>query len=153
MPSSFAATLALISLTTGAQAAADSAPVVDGELEVLVKRYFQGMVDGDGAQIRQVFHPDAQLFGVFGGQSVTIPLEAWIERIEGDPKPAADALVSPAPEDGVEWRILSAEVEGDIARLAVRDRFLGVWYTDYLTLLRADGTWRIVNKTFTYDKR
>ena len=152
MPAPFAATLALISLASGAQAAADG-PAVDPELEVLVKRYFQGMVDGDGAAIRDVFHPDAQLFGVFGGQPVTIPLEAWIERIEGDPQPAPDARISPAPEDGVEWRILSAEVEGDIARLAVRDRFLGVWYTDYLTLRRSDGAWRIVNKTFTYDKR
>ena len=84
---------------------------------------------------------------------MVIPLDAWIERIEGDPKPAADAVISPAPKDGVEWRVLAAEIHGDIARLTVRDRFLGVWYTDVLTLLRADGAWRIVNKTFTYDRR
>ncbi len=151
MPSPLATSLALISLA-GAGIAAD-AREIDPELEVVVKRYFRGMVDGDGATIRAVFHPDAQLFGVFGGEPVAIPLEAWIERIEGDPQPAPDARISPAPEDGVEWRIVGAEVAGDIARLAVRDRFLGVWYTDYLTLLHSDGTWRIVNKTFTYDKR
>ena len=121
MPSPFATTLALISLATGgaATAAAADAQGIEPALEALVKRYFQGMVDGDGATIRAVFHPDAQLFGVFGGEPVTIPLEAWIARIEGNPQPAPDALISPTPEDGVEWRILSAEVEGDRARILV----------------------------------
>lgn len=119
----------------------------------LVQRYFDAMVAGDGAAIRAVFHSDAQLFGVFGGRPVTIPLEAWIERLENQPAPAPDAKRSPRPQDGVEWRILDVDRDGDIARLKVQDRFLEVWYTDYLTLLETDGEWRIVNKTFTYERR
>lgn len=122
-------------------------------LEPVIERYFQGMVEADEKLLREVFHPDAQLFGVFGGDPVVIPLDAWIDRVTGDPKPAPDARLSPPPADGVEWRIESAEVTGNIARVKVIDRFLGVWYTDYLTLLHAEGAWRIVNKTFTYERR
>ena len=149
MRSALVTTLALASLAASARA--DSA--TDPALQTLVSRYFEGMVAGDGKIIREVFHPEAQLFGVFGGTPVVIPLEAWIERLEGDPQPAPDAAIFPAPEDGVEWRILDAVVDGNVARLTVRDRFLGVWYTDYLTLMQVEGAWRIVNKTFTYEKR
>ena len=145
--------LCCLILALGASAARGDTPVAESELRPAVERYFEAMAKGDGAGIRAVFHPDAQLFGVFGGSPVTIPLESWIERIEGDPKPAPDAQVSPPPEDGVEWRIVTSEIDGDIARVVVRDRFLGVWYTDYLTFLQAEGQWRIVNKTFTYDKK
>ena len=132
-------------------AGAGSSTLSDEVLTRLLEHY--GMVDPDAERIRTAFHPDAQLFGVFGGNPVTIPLEAWIERITGDPKPAPDALVSPPAEPGKEWEVLSLENDGNIARVVVRDQFLGVWYTDYLTLMETEQGWRIVNKTFTYEKR
>ncbi len=145
---------ALVLLLLSGRAHAEEASTVDTAVfEPLVEQYFDAMTRFDGDAIRAVFHPDAQLFGVFGGNAVTIPLEAWIERIENDPAPAPDAKRSPTPDDGVEWRILDVDRDGDIARVKVQDRFLEVWYTDYLTFRESEGRWQIVNKTFTYERR
>jgi hypothetical protein len=37
---------------------------------------------------------------------------------------------------------------GDIALIRLGGQFAGVGYTDDLSMLRIDGAWRIVHKTF-----
>jgi hypothetical protein len=46
----------------------------------------------------------------------------------------------------------SVKVVENVATAVVVSRFLDVWYTDLMTLLRGDDGWKIVNKTFTYEK-
>ena len=70
----------------------------------------------------------------------------------GDPKPADDARVTPPPAAGPAWRVESLDFDAEIARAVVVSRFLDVWYTDYMTLLQGEDGWKIVNKTFTYEK-
>ena len=125
---------------------------VYAELLNVIQTYFEGMTQPDESKLRSIFHPDAQLFGIFDGNPVVFPLDVWINRVTGDPKPAADAKLSSAPSDGNEWRVQSIEVRETVARIEVVDRFLEVWYTDFMTLLRMEDGWRIVNKTFTYEK-
>ena len=38
--------------------------------------------------------------------------------------------------------------EGDTALVRLGGQFAGVWYIDDLSMLRIDGAWRIVHKTF-----
>lgn len=122
------------------------------EIITLIKTYLEGCAGPDADKIRSVFHPQAQLFGIFGEKTVVFPIEAWIERVMGDPKPADDAKVTPTPKTGPLWRIDSLDVMDNMARAVVVSRFLDVWYTDLMTLLDSDGGWKIVNKTFTYEK-
>ena len=44
--------------------------------------------------------------------------------------------------------ILSIEIAGDTAVARVRDDYLGKTFLDSLSLLKADGEWRIYNKLF-----
>ncbi len=121
-------------------------------LEV-IERYIDGCAGPDDEKIRSTFHTSAQLFGVFGGKTVVFPIEAWIDRVMGDPKPADDAKVTPAPVSSPAWWVESADVRENMARVIVVSRFLDVWYTDLMTLLETEEGWKIVNKTFTYEKK
>ncbi|NNL87076.1 MAG: hypothetical protein HKP27_15545 [Myxococcales bacterium] len=121
-------------------------------LEV-IQTYIDGCAGPDDNKIRSVFHPNAQLFGVFSGKTVVFPIEAWIDRVMGDPKPADDARITPAPTKGPAWWVDSVDVTENMARVVVISRFLDVWYTDLMTLLQTEDGWKIVNKTFTYEKK
>ena len=120
-------------------------------LEVL-ERYVEGCSGPDAETIRSVFHEQAQLFGRFAGKTVVFPIESWIERVMGDPQPASDAKLTAPPAKGPAWSVDSIDFNENIARAVVVSRFLDVWYTDYMTLLQTDEGWKIVNKTFTYEK-
>lgn len=122
------------------------------EILRLVETYIDGCAGPDADKIRSVFHPAAQLFGVFAGKTVVFPIEAWIDRVMGDPQPAEDARVSKPPTRGPLWKVDSLDVTENMARAVVVSRFLDVWYTDYMTLLLSEGEWKVVNKTFTYEK-
>lgn len=118
----------------------------------LIQTYVDGCAGPDADKIRSVFHPSAQLFGVFAGKTVTFAIEAWIDRVMGDPKPAADAKVTAPPTQGPAWWVDSVDVNENMARAVVVSRFLDVRYTDLMTLLDTEEGWKIVNKTFSYEK-
>ncbi len=109
-------------------------------LENVVRDYLDGMIYVDEARLRRAFHPDARIIGHFQGALEWHDLDQFIG---GCRKMGA----APANEPYY-WEILSADVTGDIALIKLTDDYVGVRYTDYLTLLHVDGRWRIVNKTF-----
>ena len=125
---------------------------VYSEVLDVIENYIEGCATLSAERIRSVFHTDAQLFGRFAGKTVVFPIEAWIDRVTGNPQPAADAKVTPPPAKGPAWTVDSVDFDENIARAVVVSRFLDVRYTDYMTLLQTDDGWKIVNKTFTYEK-
>ncbi len=104
--------------------------------------YFEGMIYADVPRLTNAFHPDALIVGHYRG------------RLECDPIAAFAAAVAAAggPPPGTPYRaaIVSIDVTGDIAAVKVTNDYLGTSYTDYLTMLKHEGRWRIVNKVF-YD--
>lgn len=122
------------------------------EILEAIQVYLEGCTDPSAAKLRSVFHPQAQLFGIMAGKTIVFYLEAWLERVTGDPKPAADAKISAPPINAESWKVKSVKFEDNIAMAVVVSKFLEVWYTDYLTFLREEQGWKIVNKTFTYEK-
>ena len=45
-------------------------------------------------------------------------------------------------------QIASVDVTGTVASVKVEEDYPGSHYTDYVSLLKLDGEWRIVNKVF-----
>lgn len=43
------------------------------------------------------------------------------------------------------------DIAGETASARVRDNYLGLTFTDTLSLLKADGRWQIYNKLFNVD--
>lgn len=100
--------------------------------------YFAAMVDADGAELRRVFHPKASVIGHFGGELEFASLEDFIAA-------TADAKTGDKP---FEYRVDGLVLVGDTAVITVGGYCFGTWFTDHLSMLKLDGHWRIVAKTF-----
>ena len=113
------------------------------EILTLLNAYFEGIYIGDTVLLRSAFHPQACLFGEIKGQGYFKTLDDYIAAVENrqSPKELGEAFL---------MKPLSIEVLGDIAFAKAHCRMLGFNYYDYLSLLRHEGKWRIVNKLFTH---
>jgi hypothetical protein len=109
-----------------------------------IEHYFRGHATGQGEHFRKVFHPDSRLFAVREGKFWQLTSEEYIARAGG--KPAAD-------EAARKRRVESVDVTGDAAVAKVVLDYPSVKFTDYMSLLKIDGEWKIVNKTFHAEQR
>lgn len=104
-----------------------------------VEQYFKGHATGEGQYFASIFHPASSLFAVRNGQFTEIPSADYIGRASG--KPAVD-------EAQRKRTIESIDITGSAAMAKVVLDYPTVVFTDYLSLLRIDGEWKVVNKTF-----
>ena len=104
----------------------------------VVHLYHEGMVSGDKAMLNRAFHPRASIVGNEGGELYWATVEEFAAECE--------AAAGEAGERG--WQIDGLSFEGDTALVRLGNRFAGVWYSDDLSMVRTDGDWRIVHKTF-----
>jgi hypothetical protein len=118
---------------------AEAADADRAAVTTAVERYFRGHATGDGAHFRQAFHPDARIFSVKEGKVASLSRDEFAARASG--KPAAD-------ESRRKRRIVSIDIAGDAAVAKVDLDYPDVHFIDYLSLLRVDGSWIIINKVF-----
>jgi hypothetical protein len=131
---------ALVTPILAAIAIAGGASDEERAVREAVDLYFQGHATGNGEPWRKAFYPDAKLFWVKDGQ---ITQRTSAEFIAG-------ALGQPAPDEGKrKRRVLSVDISNDAAVAKVDLDYPGRHLVDYLSLLRVDGRWKIVNKIFT----
>lgn len=111
-----------------------------------VQLYFDGMYRSDVEKLKKAFHPSAALMGYFSGNLTRLPLEKWLEMVAARPSPA---------KNGEEYNmsLVSMDLTETVAVVKVRDYYLGLWFTDYLSLLKIEDTWRIVNKIFHHEPK
>jgi protease I len=111
-------------------------------IQETVEHYFQGMYQGDTAELRKAFHPSAQVIGHFQGRFVLNSLEQFLGVVASAPVPARKG-------ETYDMGVVSVDVTGETAAaVKVTDLYQGLRFTDYLSLLKVDGAWVIVNKTF-----
>lgn len=104
-----------------------------------IEHYFRGHATGQGEHFRKVFHPDAKLFAIREGKYWQLTSEEYIARASGK-----------APDDEAQRKrkIESVDISGNAAIVKVVLDYPQVKFTDYMSMLKIDGVWRIVNKTF-----
>ncbi len=106
--------------------------------------YFLAHATGNGEYLREAFHPVAHLFFVRDNQLAQFTLEEYIALFDGNP---------PDDEDQRSRSIDDINISGNAAIATITlDYPVGV-YTDYMSMLKMDGQWKIVNKTFYMDPR
>ncbi|MGE4612661.1 MAG: nuclear transport factor 2 family protein [Paracoccaceae bacterium] len=103
-----------------------------------VQHYLEGALSGKGDDMRPAFHKLATVFGYVGPDLFAGPIEglyAW-----NDENGAAKDVV-------VNVSIL--EVVETVAVVRVdSDNWTGHRFTDFFTLLKTEGQWKIMNKVF-----
>ncbi len=104
-----------------------------------LEHYFRGHATGQGEHFRKVFHPDSKLFAIREGKYWQLTSEDYITRAPGK---------APADEAQRKRTVESVDITGNAAMAKVVLDYPQVKFTDYMSLLKIDGEWKIVNKTF-----
>lgn len=113
------------------------------EVRAVLEQYFSACFRADIAALKEVFAENAVMNGFLNGM-----------LLEGGPEPFfEDVANNPSLESvGANFvtEIESFSVLGDVASATVTERGWGPMnFRDYMHLLRKDGQWKIVSKTFT----
>ncbi len=113
------------------------------EIEKVLQVYFDGLYEGDTKKLGQAFHPASHLYAAGGdGKAVDMPRADWFTMVEGRKS---------AKTNGSERRdrIVSIDFSGPATAFAkVECQIPPRYFTDYLTLLKADGRWQVIAKAY-----
>jgi hypothetical protein len=122
-------------------------PVSDAEKKLVgvpIENYFAAQATGNGDLIRKAMDPEAKVMFVSDGKFTQWSAEEFAARFNG--KPAADEARRKRS-----YEIL--DVFGNAAIVRVTLDYPSVKFTDYMTLLKIGGEWKIINKTFHADQK
>ena len=109
----------------------------EAAVRAALQHYLDGHATGMGSHHEQVFHKEAKLFWVRDGQ---LNQRTSTEYIAG-------ASGSPADNEAERNRwISSVDISGNAAVGKIVLDYPGAYITDYMSLLKIDGEWKIVNK-------
>lgn len=102
--------------------------------------YIEGTANGEPDRLRRAFHPDFKLYTVTESDSL---------RIRSGEKYISD--IKPGEKANRIGRIISIDFEKDAA-IAKAEIVIPGWriFTDYFLLLRYEGSWKIVQKSYTW---
>ncbi|MBK9528060.1 MAG: nuclear transport factor 2 family protein [Acidobacteria bacterium] len=106
---------------------------------VPLENYLKGHATGDGEYFKKAFHTEGNLIWIRDGKYTTRSFAEYIAGASGKP---------PADEAQRKRRIGMVEVVGNAAVATIILDYPTVKFTDYMTLLKINGEWKIVNKTF-----
>lgn len=102
--------------------------------------YIEGTANGEPDRLRKAFHPDFNLYTVTEADSL---------RIRSGEKYISD--IKPGEKANRIGRIISIDYEKDAA-IAKAEIVIPNWriFTDYFLLLKYEGSWKIVHKSYTW---
>ena len=133
---------------TGATRVSAQQPAVtasdSAEVRAVLETYFRGQATGDGSHMRPIFQPSANLYWIREGKYAERPSAEWIASYTG--KPAAD-------EAERKRRIASMDITGNAAQAKLVSEYPTAVVTDYMSLLKTEGGWKVVAKTFVVQPR
>ena len=109
-----------------------------------IDRYFDAVYRADIGTLKEIFHPEASMNGFLGDALLIGSPEPFFADLSSKPSMASQ---------GTDCRgvVTSVRVTGSIAEATLFvDGFFGAaCIEDHFHLLRVDGQWRILCKTFT----
>ncbi len=104
----------------------------------------KGHETGSAEYMKKAFHTEGHLMFIQDGKYTTRSFADYIAGMSG--KPAAD-------EAKRKRYIESVDVSGDAATGKIILDYPTAKFVDYMTLLKIDGQWKIVNKSFTVERK
>ncbi len=107
--------------------------------------YRNGIYEGDAEELSRIFHPAASMFFVNDSGIVVTPIAKYIDIVRNRAAPQK----SGAKRDE---RLVSLAVPSvDSATLTATILIMGKSFTDQLVMMKNDGRWLIIAKTYHLD--
>lgn len=110
-----------------------------------LENYLKGHATGDPEYMKKAFYTEGKLIFVRDGKYTTRTFEDYIAGMK-DGKPAADEA------QRKRW-IESIDISGNSGVGKIILDYPNAKFTDYMTLLKIDGEWKIVNKSFSLEPK
>jgi hypothetical protein len=102
-----------------------------------VEKYFKSTYDQNIEGVLEVFHSDAHIVGMIGDLAIDLTVNDFAKRVE---KQGQDY-----PYNKI---IKTLSVNKDIAHAECYVQVGDMFFTDYLSLLKVAGVWRVRHKAF-----
>ena len=103
-----------------------------------VQHYIDGAKSGKGDVMKLAFHEDATIFGHHGSDLMAGPIKMLFDHVDQS---------GPVPE--LQAKIASIDVVDTVAVVRLElDKWAGDRFTDFFTVLKSNGEWKITNKVF-----
>lgn len=113
-------------------------------IETAIGYYFEGHAKGSGDAMRLAFAPEAQLFWIADAALTTRTSADFAAVFKGNV----------APDEAQRKRAIELiDVTGDVAIARIVLDYPAVKFTDYMSLAKIGGEWKIVNKTYFADRK
>ena len=111
---------------------------------VPLESYINAHATGNPDYIRKAFFPDAKIMAFREGKLLNLSVEEFASKFSG--KPAAD-------ESQRKRRIESLDLTGNAGVARIVLDYPDTTLTDYMSLLKVNGEWKIVNKVFNAEPK
>ncbi|MDB5919414.1 MAG: O-acetylhomoserine sulfhydrylase [Massilia sp.] len=110
-----------------------------------VTAYYDALYFGDATRIDAAFDPGARLVGDANGTPIHLTTSAWADVLGARPSPSAQ---------GQPYALNIRDVRecGDAALVELATDLNGIAFTDYISLVRRNGHWRIIFKLFSHNR-
>ena len=116
----------------------------ESQVRETIDRYLHGLKFNDVESLKSAFHPDARLFFVKKDGSLgALTQEQWYKGFASSAGKEEEGTLS----------IVALDVTGNAASAKIREEYPKSIYTDYVSLLKLNSEWRIVNKIFVAERR
>ena len=133
--------VASLLLTAGIVVALGTSQQVNGEEAAVresVQHYLNGLKHNDVESLKRAFYPEAKLFFVKKDQLGQLTQDQWYKGF----------AASAGQEEKGDLQIAALDITGNAASVKVVEVYEKTKYTDYLSLLKFSGGWKIVNKIY-----
>ena len=127
--------LLMFAISTYAQSEKDEKEAIAHTIQL----YFDGMIERDRSKLEEAFHPEARLIGYRGENFTITSFEEWARGTAKGEKRDLKQHTN---------KLLDLDLKGYTALAKTELFWPGIYYFDYLTLIKIDGQWKIVHKTW-----
>ncbi|CAG8866028.1 nuclear transport factor 2 family protein [Pseudomonas fluorescens] len=102
-------------------------------------QYVEGLRVGSAEVVAQAFHKDAVMFGFTNGELLGGPIKNLFDFVQknGD-----------APQITTRLDVLAITPTTAVVRVDMEKDAIGADYNDYLTMIKIDGTWKVIAKVY-----
>jgi hypothetical protein len=116
-------------------------------IEATIQTYFDGLYEGDTVKLAGVFHPTSSLTWDQEDKLMVISRDAWLQAVRDRPSSKSREL---ARDDAI---LLIDQSGPTTAFVKVKCQIPPRYFTDYLSLIKVEGRWQIVQKIYAFEVR